>query len=110
IVERAEAVIRPARPSRVPLVVAGSLLAAAAVALALFAGGRRDAAAPAVATPSRIVTPVGGTSQVTLPGALIEAQSDTSVEFRHGDGGAITLVLARGAVECDVEPRPDRPP
>jgi tetratricopeptide (TPR) repeat protein len=109
VVERAEAVIPPERPRRTGLLLAGGALAAAAViALVLVRGG--DPNPTDLPAPSRVVTPVGGTSQVTLPGALIEAQSDTSVEVQHGPGGAITLVIARGAVECDVEPRGNRPP
>jgi outer membrane protein assembly factor BamD (BamD/ComL family) len=63
-----------------------------------------------LASPSRVVTPVGGTSQFTVPGALIEARSDTSVEVQHGSDGSTTLVVARGAIECDVEHRDHRPP
>jgi len=108
VVERAEAVIPPPRRSRMPIAFAGVALAAAAIiALVVMRG---DDTESALAAPSRIVTPVGGTSQVTLPGALIEARSDTSVEVQHGPEGAITLVIARGSVECDVEPRADRPP
>ena len=109
VVERAEAVIPPERVRRMPFLVAGGALAAAAViALVVLRGsGSTDAELP---SPSRVVTPVGDTSQVLLPGALIEAQSDTSVEIQYGPGGAITLVVARGAVECDVEPRGNRPP
>jgi ferric-dicitrate binding protein FerR (iron transport regulator) len=108
VVERAEAVIPPERTRRMPLWLAGGALAAAAViALVVL---RSDPAREGIPAPSRIVTPVGGTSQVTLPGALIEARSDTSVEVQHGPDGAITLVVARGTVECDVEPRGNRPP
>jgi hypothetical protein len=41
--------------------------------------------------------------------ATIEAFGDTAVEQRIDDAG-VTLTLARGKVDCDVEPRPDRPP
>jgi hypothetical protein len=109
VVERADAVIPPERARRMPLWFAGGALAAAALAAVLVLRGG-DPAGESIPAPSRIVTPVGGTSQVTLPGALIEARSDTSVEVQHGPGGAITLVVARGSVECDVEPRGDRPP
>jgi hypothetical protein len=111
VVERAEAVIprEPLARTRMAVFAGGGLLAAAAMVVLVVGRGAPSAPPPPVA-PSRIVTPVGGTSQVTLPGALIEARSDTSIEVQHGEGGAITLVVGRGAVECDVEPRAGRPP
>lgn len=112
-VDRADAVIPRETRRRAPLVLAAAGLAAAA-AVAIIVAARDPAPATPVTTPvaspSRIVTPVGGTSQLELPGALVEARSDTSVEIQHGEAGAITLVIARGAVECDVEPRHGRPP
>jgi hypothetical protein len=36
--------------------------------------------------------------------------ADTTVAVRQGLDGSVTLELARGAVDCDVEPRADRPP
>ena len=109
MVERAEAVIPPARKSRKPIWFSAGALAAAAV-LAVVLLGRGTPTEPGLPSPSRVVTPIGGTTQFTVPGALIEARSDTSVEVLHGANGAITLVVARGAVECDVEHRANRPP
>ncbi len=108
VVERAESVIPPGPPRHMRWLLGGGALAAAAALAVLVASGGDPAIV--IPAPSRVVTPVGGTSQVTLPGALIEARSDTSVEVKHGPGGAITLVIERGTVECDVEHRVNRPP
>jgi len=109
MVERVEAVIPPAKKNRTPLWFgAGALAAAAVLAVVLFSGN--GSTTPEVPAPTRVVTPVGGTSQFTVPGALIEARSDTSVEVQHGSNGAITLVVARGAIECNVEHRVNKAP
>ncbi|HUS31341.1 MAG TPA: FecR domain-containing protein [Kofleriaceae bacterium] len=107
--ERVDAVLPQPRRSRVPYMLGAAALAAAVLALVLFA--RRDAAPThEVASPSRVVTPVGGESRFIVGDAVIDAKSDTSVAVQHGEDGAITLVLDRGAVDCDVEPRHGRPP
>src|SRR5436190_7914177 len=80
VVERAEAVIPPAKKSRTPLWLGAGALAAAAVLAVVLLGGNDSSTTQQVASPSRVVTPIGGTSQFTVPGALIEARSDTSVE------------------------------
>lgn len=109
LAERVDAVLPPPRKSRMPYVMGVAALAAAVLALVLFM--RRDEApVREVATPSRVVTPVGGESRFFVGDAVIDAKSDTSVEVQHGEDGAITLVLDRGAVDCDVEPRHGRPP
>ena len=41
---------------------------------------------------------------------MIVAASDTIVDVKHADDGGITLVVARGSVDCDVAPRNNRPP
>jgi FecR-like protein len=41
---------------------------------------------------------------------VVDAKSDTSVEWQQTSDGGITLVLARGSVDCQVEPRHGRPP
>jgi hypothetical protein len=108
MVERAEAVIPPARRSRAPMLYAfGALATAAVLALVLLGGGSPEGALP---SPTRVVTPLGGTTQFTVPGALIEARSDTSVEVQHGPGGAVTLVVKRGSIACNVDHRVNRPP
>jgi hypothetical protein len=107
--ERVDAVLPPPRKNRMPYVMGIAALAAAVLALVMFLR-RDDSPAREVATPSRVVTPVGGESRFIVGDAVIDAKSDTSVEVQHGADGAITLVLARGAVDCDVEPRHGRPP
>ncbi len=108
MVERAEAVIPPSRRSRAPMLLAfGGLAAAAVLAVVLIGRSSPEGALP---SPSQVVTPLGGTTQFTVPGALIEARSDTSVEVHHGAGGAVTLVVKRGSIVCNVEHRVNRPP
>jgi hypothetical protein len=110
VVERAEAVIPRERRSRTPL-FAGIAVALAAAAVVVFVMLRREpTAVTASSETSRVVTPVGGTTQFTVPGALIEARSDTSVEVQREADGAVTLIVARGVIECDVEHRDHRPP
>jgi len=114
VAERADAAV-PAQPAsnRRAWMFAG-LGAAVAAAVILVVSTKGEAPAPArVAedtTPSRIVTPVGGESQFTVADAVIVAASDTSVDVKRAADGGITLVVARGAVDCDVAPRNNRPP
>ena len=114
-VERADAAVAepPVRSSR-PWVF-GALGAGLAAAIALLIVSNRSehpAPVPIVeeTTPSRIVTPVGGESQFTVANAVIVAGSDTVVDVQRAEDGGITLVVARGAVDCDVAPRKNRPP
>jgi ferric-dicitrate binding protein FerR (iron transport regulator) len=98
------------RPRWVPWLAGACAAAAAAVVLVLVIG--RDAARPSptpIAERTRVVTPAGGTSRFVTGDAVIDAGSDTSVEVVPGAGGAITLELARGSVDCDVTPRAGRP-
>jgi hypothetical protein len=112
--DRLDAVVpAAARPRRAWLFAGMGALAAATVAVIIFA--IRPPAETAVAehtdtTPSRVVTPVGGTSQFTVGDAVIIATSDTNVEVKRGADGGTTLVVARGSVDCDVPPRGNRPP
>ncbi|HEY6040308.1 MAG TPA: FecR family protein [Kofleriaceae bacterium] len=114
VADRADAAV-PAPPSsnRRAWMFAG-LGAAVAAAVILVVTTKSDApvAAPIAedTTPSRIVTPVGGESQFTVGDAVIVAASDTSVDVKRAPDGGITLVVARGAVDCDVAPRNQRPP
>lgn len=114
--DRADAAVPAATPSnRRAWMFAGlGAAAAAAVILVITTKGSSEqvVVAPIVeeTTPSRIVTPVGGESQFTVGDAVIVASSDTAVDVKRADDGGITLVVARGAVDCDVAPRLKRPP
>ncbi len=115
VLDRSEAVLpEQPKPSRARWMFAGAGIAvAAAIALVLFASHGSTTApadAQAQAAPSHIITPVGGTSRFTVgEEAVVDAGSDTSVEVQRDNGG-ITLVLARGSVDCDVAPRAGRAP
>ena len=107
VAERADAAIPEARFRG--WLGAAAFAAAAAMAVALFAHSSEIKIAERE-VPSQITTPIGGTSQFTVGDAVMVAGGDTSVEVKHGDDGGITLVLARGSVDCDVAPRNGRPP
>jgi transmembrane sensor len=109
IADRADAVAIPARRRWPVWVAAGGLATAACVAVVMLVG--REPAAPAVASsPSLVQTPAGGASRFTVGDAVIDAGSDTSVTVQQDAIGGVTLALARGSVDCEVEPRGDRPP
>jgi hypothetical protein len=95
--------------SRRPMILAAGFMFVAAAASILFLV-TREAPAPQPTTPSHVVTPAGGSSRFTVGDSVIDAGSDTSVEVRHDKNGTTTLTLARGTVDCDVLPRPNRPP
>ena len=108
--ERADAVVPPMRQrSYMPWL--GAAIAAAAVVV-VVAGMRGDPGSASTVVPlggvTTIVTPPGGASKFVVGDAVIDAGSDTSVEVSTIDGVALTL--ARGSVDCDVEPRGNRPP
>ena len=88
----------------------GGALAAAAVIAVVVLLGRGDRSPEIAFTPSRVVTPAGGTSRFTVEDAVIDAGSDTNVEVARDPDGGVRLVLARGSVDCDVAPRAGRPP
>ena len=64
----------------------------------------RDQRTVEIAGPSLVETPVGGSSRFTVGDAVIQAGGDTSVSVSTSDAG-VMLVLGRGAIDCDVEPR-----
>ncbi|HEY4244735.1 MAG TPA: FecR family protein [Kofleriaceae bacterium] len=102
----ADAALRPRRTPLRWLAVAGLAVAAATIALVVVAhGGGGEPSSP-----SLIVTPVGGASRFTIGDAVIDAGGDTSVQVEHDGSDGTTLVLARGAIDCDVTPRAGRPP
>lgn len=100
--------IAPIRGRRLPLIAAGFAFAAAAASVVFLVTREPPPVPPA--SPSLVVTPAGGSSRFTVGDAVIDAGSDTSVEVKHDADGTTTLVLARGSVDCDVEPRPGRAP
>ena len=115
-VERADAAVpeAPAHHNQRPWLF-GAIGAGIAAAVALVVVATKpEHPAPVMiveeTTPSRIVTPVGGESQFTVGDAVIVATSDTSIDVKRAEDGGITLVVARGAVDCDVAPRKNRPP
>ncbi|MFT3693495.1 MAG: FecR domain-containing protein [Kofleriaceae bacterium] len=116
--DRADAAVptvEPVATNRRAWVFAGIGAAMAATIAVVVMTNEKHAAPVAMpvveeTTPSRIVTPVGGQSQFTVGDAVVLASSDTSVDVKHADDGGITLVVARGSVDCDVAPRNGRPP
>jgi hypothetical protein len=115
-VERADAAVPVSgAPSNRRAWLFAGLGAAVAATIALVVISNKPepvAALPIVEdlTPSRVVTPAGGESQFTVGDAVIIASSDTTVDVKHAEDGGITLVVARGSVDCDVAPRKNRPP
>lgn len=110
VADRAEAVIPPAKRSRVGFAwLAASI--AAALALGVLITRDDQPEGQTALSPSRVVTPVGGESRFMIGReAVIDAKSDTSVEWQQTRDGGITLALERGSVDCQVEPRIGRPP
>lgn len=111
VADRAEAVIPRPKKSRTGTWFALGGLAVAALALLLLTTRDGAPGAQSVASPSRVVTPVGAETTFMIGReAVIGAKSDTSVEWQQGRDGSITLTLERGTVDCQVEPRNGRPP
>ena len=105
--ERAKDVAPDRSARRWPwIAVAAAITAAAAITIILATHGRESTRPSA---PSLVVTPSGGSSRFTIDDAVIDAGSDTSVAVQSGDHGAVTLVLARGTIDCEVAPRNGRP-
>jgi hypothetical protein len=105
--ERAKDVAPDRSARRWPWIAgAAALTAAATIAIVLTAPGRES---PRPSAPSLVVTPAGGSSRFTIDDAVIDAGSDTSVAVQSGEYGAVTLVLARGTIDCEVAPRNGRP-
>lgn len=96
-----------------------AVVAAAVVVMLLVARKPTVAIAPPVDEPvrivagnppTRVVTPVGGTSRVEVGEATVTMSGDTAIEARVAADGAVVIELVRGKVACDVAPRPGRPP
>lgn len=108
--DRAEAIAPRAHRPRQRLAIwlpAAAALAAAAIAMVVLIG--REQRPVEIAGPSLVETPVGGSSKFTVGDAVVQAGSDTSVSVSASDAG-VMLVLGRGAIDCDVEPRNGRAP
>jgi hypothetical protein len=62
------------------------------------------------APPTRVVTPPGGASRLALGDAVVTVGEDAELSVDTAADGTITVQLARGLVDCEVEPRPGRAP
>jgi hypothetical protein len=83
--------------------------AVCAVALMVWLGVRGRGAGEVAVAPTRVVTPAGDSSRIDLGDAVITVGSDTELAIERR-GGGIHVVLDRGTVDCEVEPRGERPP
>jgi len=113
VADRADAIgpaISMSRSRATPWAVACGLALAACIALVVVGLRGGDPTSPIASSPSSIQTPAGGSSRFTVGDAVIDAGADTSVQVQQDPSGSVTLVLARGAIDCDVEPRRERPP
>ncbi len=109
IADRVDAAVARPRRRMWPVWVTVGGFAAACIVLVLLLG-RREPAVPVASSPSLVQTPAGGSTRFTVGDAVIDAGSDTSVMVQQDPIGGVTLVLARGSVDCEVEPRHGRPP
>jgi hypothetical protein len=89
-------------------------LAGVAAAGAIFAvregrrgEGRRGETLPARA--AQISTTTSG-SHIAIAGAVLDVAPQSAVSFGGGRDGAVVVVLDRGTVTCEVEPRSKRAP
>ncbi|HWM86149.1 MAG TPA: FecR domain-containing protein [Kofleriaceae bacterium] len=77
--------------------VAAAAAMTAVVVVLLVSGRERPVSAP---DPARLA----------IGGAVVELGAGAQVSVRDGAGGGVVLDLARGRIDCDVTPRPDRAP
>ena len=112
IADRVDAVVPAERHHRawVGWLAVATVVATACVVLVIAVGGHDDVPVQLPVSPSFVQTPVGGSSRFTVADAVIDAGSDTSVRVQQDPTGGVALVLSRGSVDCDVEPRGERPP
>ena len=111
IAERVDAAVPAPRRFAWGWIAAGGFAAVAcvvALVLAFRHGDSTPRSEAIAAAPSRIQTPVGGSSRFTVDDAVIDAGSDTSLVVQQDAATGVALVLARGSVDCDVEPRRER--
>src|SRR5688572_20059731 len=55
-------------------------------------------------------SPAPRATRLTLAGAIVDVDPGSEARVEPGEDGAVTVVLARGAIEYDVEPRAGRAP
>lgn len=91
-------------------------VAVAGVALAIFLNVRSSLETPAVVSvpdstgETTKMTTGSDTARLDIGGAVVVLGPDAEAELiRHDDGGT-TVVLTQGRVDCEVEPRGNRPP
>ncbi len=111
---------RAETPSRRVLVTAARWLvpavAVCGVAMAIYLNLRAQTTAPARAlaiaeAPALTTIETGGeASRLELGDAVVMVAAKTRVEMQRSSGGAITITLAFGRVDCEVEPRSGRAP
>jgi hypothetical protein len=64
----------------------------------------------ATGTPMVITTPTSAGTSLHVGDAEVQVAPDSAIAVRRTDDGTITIELAHGGVDCDVTPRPNRPP
>lgn len=94
--------------------LAVGMVAVASVVLAVslnLRGSQVPNSAPslAIGEPTKIVTGAGQSSSLVLGDAHVEVGENTRVAVQRFSDGRTTLHLSSGTVNCEVEPRPQRP-
>ena len=84
-------------------------LAGVAAAGALFAAREARRAESLPARAAQISTTTSG-SHIAITGAVLDVAPQSAVSFGGGRDGAVVVVLDRGTVTCEVEPRSKRAP
>ncbi len=95
---------------RPKLILPSLALASAAVAAVAFVwlSASRDSYATHVTQPARLAT-ADAPSRLELNGSTIALGAHTTIDLMT-DGDGTTVVLQDGRIDCEVEPRPQRPP
>lgn len=94
--------------SRLAIPVASIAVAVATVAVMWSVASRAELAMSST-QPARVVTGDAPTT-LQLDGSTIQVAGNTTVDLLREPEGGTTLLLTRGRVDCEVEPRMSRPP